>query len=311
MNMNSLTAGKNSVYFYSEGYKLAGDLYLPDDFDPSEKYPTVLYAKVGTQVKEQVGAVYGKKMSKLGYIFLAFDIRGFGESEGKIRHHEYAHFTLPAYHDAISFLSTLQFVDRDMLTGLGICAGGAYISYTALVDKRLKAIATVSGFMDHTKYFFGMMTREQAVGALTYINSEQQRYYETGEYDTIDVLGHVPRPPAEDAPSFVKGSYDYYLTERGGIGNYTNMMASMSLTVDPAMNVKNIAEYLYTPILCIAGSEADTKFMSDEVIEAASEPKAYHIIEGATHFDLYDIDEYVDQAVVSIDEFFKKHTNNI
>lgn len=299
--------GKNAITFMSEGYKLAGDLYLPDHFDPEKSYPTVIYAKVGTQVKEQVGAVYGKKMAKLGFVFLAFDIRGFGESEGKVRHEEYAHYTLPAYRDAISYLSTLPFVNKEELLGLGICAGAAYIAYTALVDKRLKAIATVSGFLDHTKYFFGMMTREQAVGALSYINSQQQRVYETGEYDKADVLGHVPRPPKGDEPSFVRGSYDYYLTERGGIGNYTNMLAATSFTVDPAMNVKTIAEYLYTPILLIAGDQADTKYMSDEVFAAASEPKMQYNVKGATHFDLYDIDQYVDEALVEIDKFYKYH----
>ncbi|MCT4631330.1 MAG: alpha/beta hydrolase [Firmicutes bacterium] len=307
MKIENLKAGINSVDFVSEGYTLAGDMYLPEGFDPDNKYPTILYFKVGTQVKEQVGSVYGKKMSKLGYIFYAFDIRGFGESQGKVRHQENAHFTFPAYTDAISFLSTMPFVDKERLTGLGICAGGAYVSYTALVDKRLKAIATVSGYLNHTDAFFGMMTREQAVGALNYINSEQQRYYESGECDTADVLGFCPRPPADDAPNFVKGTYDYYLTPRGGYGNYTNMLASTSFTVYPGLNVKNIAHYLYTPILCIAGSEADTKPMTDEVFEAATEPKELFIIDGATHFDLYDIDRYVDQAVERIDAFYKKH----
>ena len=308
MNIETLKPGKNVVHFKSEGYQLAGDLYLPEGFDPNRTYPTALHFKVGSQVKEQVGAVYGNKMSARGYVYFAFDVRGFGESEGKIRHHEYAHFTFPAYHDAISFLCTLPFVDKDKLTGIGVCAGAAYVSYTAMVDKRLKAIATVSGFMNHTQYFFGMMSRDVALQALTYINSEQQRYFETGEYGQADVLGQVPRPPAEDAPSFVKGSYDYYLTNRGGIGNYTNMLATMSFTVDPALNVKTIAEYLYTPILCIAGDQADTKYMTDEVFEAASEPKEYFLVEEASHFDLYDIDKYVDQAIESIDRFFKKHT---
>lgn len=47
--------------------------------------------------------------------------------------------------------------------------------------------------------------------------------------------------------------------------------------------------------------------MTDEVFEAATEPKELFIIDGATHFDLYDIDRYVDQAVERIDAFYKKH----
>jgi hypothetical protein len=37
----------------SQGYKLAGDLYLPKGFDSEKKYLTIIYTRVGTQVKEQ------------------------------------------------------------------------------------------------------------------------------------------------------------------------------------------------------------------------------------------------------------------
>lgn len=122
-----LKKGKNRVYFMSQGYKLAGDLYLPKGFDSEKKYPTIIYTRVGTQVKEQTGATYGSKLSAKGYAFFVFDPQNFGDSEGEIRNYESIHNMVPNTTDAISFLRTLKFVDKDRFYGLGACAGAPYI----------------------------------------------------------------------------------------------------------------------------------------------------------------------------------------
>jgi fermentation-respiration switch protein FrsA (DUF1100 family) len=46
---------------------------------------------------------------------------------------------------------------------------------------------------------------------------------------------------------------------------------------------------------------------SREAIEKAAEPKNLFVIDGATHIDLYDKDEYVTPAVAKLAEFFGKH----
>lgn len=61
------------------------------------------------------------------------------------------------------------------------------------------------------------------------------------------------------------------------------------------------------PLLMIAGSEAETAYFSREAIERAAEPKELFVIDGATHIDLYDRDEYVTPAVARLTEFFGKH----
>lgn len=45
---------------------------------------------------------------------------------------------------AISYLSSLSFVDENKIGVLGICAAGSYSSYTAQTDRRIKALATIS-----------------------------------------------------------------------------------------------------------------------------------------------------------------------
>jgi fermentation-respiration switch protein FrsA (DUF1100 family) len=61
------------------------------------------------------------------------------------------------------------------------------------------------------------------------------------------------------------------------------------------------------PLLMIAGTEAATLHYSEDAVEGAGENAELFTIEGATHVDLYDRDEYVILAVDKLTEFFNQH----
>lgn len=58
----------------------------------------------------------------------------------------------------------------------------------------------------------------------------------------------------------------------------------------------------------IAGSEADTRYMTDEAFPKATgaEDKELFLIEGATHIETYWIDEYVDAAIDKLSAFYAR-----
>jgi fermentation-respiration switch protein FrsA (DUF1100 family) len=60
------------------------------------------------------------------------------------------------------------------------------------------------------------------------------------------------------------------------------------------------------PLLLIAGSKADTLFWSQDVIKKAKDPKELHIIEGASHMDMYDRPQFVTPAVAKLTAFFER-----
>ena len=126
-----LSAGPNTVTFESQGHDLVAHLYTPEDFDTALSYPTVIFSPPFNQVKEQTGAVYGRKLAELGYVTLVFDHLGYGESEGDLRNNENSFVKIESIRDGISFLGTLPFVDRDRLFGLGVCASVSGISSAA------------------------------------------------------------------------------------------------------------------------------------------------------------------------------------
>jgi fermentation-respiration switch protein FrsA (DUF1100 family) len=78
-------AMRSNVSFNSNGLKLAGHLYLPDDYKKGEKRPAIVVSHPFGGVKEQTAGLYAKKLSEEGFITLAFDASYQGESEGDPR----------------------------------------------------------------------------------------------------------------------------------------------------------------------------------------------------------------------------------
>ena len=74
-----------SVTFWSEGTRLAGDLYLPAGFDPGEKHPAVVLCHGWGGTKAHVASTgLPQRLADAGYVVLAFDYRGWGESDGRV-----------------------------------------------------------------------------------------------------------------------------------------------------------------------------------------------------------------------------------
>lgn len=66
--------------------------------------------------------------------------------------------------------------------------------------------------------------------------------------------------------------------------------------------------FLTQPLQVVAGSEAGSKWMSDDLFaRAASDDKHFHVVDGANHMDLYDGKAYVEEATTVLGTFFASH----
>lgn len=308
--MENLKAGKNTVFFLSKtmagDIQLVGNIYVPKDFNPNKKYPTVVFTGPFNQVKEQMGAFYGQKFADKGYIFLAFDHQGYGDSEGAIRNYEHQGNKIEGLQDAISFLRMHDFVDRDRFYGLGGCAGANTMVYTALTDKRLKKIAVVAGMLSNTLTTFKVGSKEEVEKKLLDASEARQRFYESGLVEDFDPLNmdEAENHKIRD----VREGYDYYMTKRAGketYPNYSNLSPEFFLMDSGRWSARAVSKYLSTPVLTIHGSKASTKILSWLFHWKAKGPKKRVSIKGATHVDLYDRDVYVDQVINELVKFYQ------
>lgn len=85
-------------------------------------------------------------------------------------------------------------------------------------------------------------------------------------------------------------------------GNYTLSSLMDLMTWDATDNL----DLLTQPLLMIAGSKADSKYMTDEAIAKATHAKSKELflIEGATHIQTYWKPPYVSQAVNKLVSFY-------
>lgn len=72
-----------SVTIMSDGTRLAGNLWHPKSASNQDKLPAVLLVHGWGGTKAHLNGTYAPLFAKQGYMVLAFDYRGWGESEGK------------------------------------------------------------------------------------------------------------------------------------------------------------------------------------------------------------------------------------
>lgn len=67
---------KKPVSFFSEGVKLVGDVYYPDDVRPSEQRAGIVLCHGYTGVKDLYLPENARALNKAGYVAMTFDYKG-------------------------------------------------------------------------------------------------------------------------------------------------------------------------------------------------------------------------------------------
>lgn len=291
------------------GITIAAVIHHPAGFDASKTYPAIVVAHPGGGVKEQAAGLYAAKLAEQGLLTIAFDASFQGESTGTPRQLENPHIRTEDISAVVDYLTTLPFVDTSRIGAMGVCAGGGYTANAAINDRRIKAIATVSAVN------IGQMFRNGWDGSVT--DADALPYLEAGSAArTADAENNgmvtIPLAPMreEDAPNAeLRGAWEYYHTPRCQHPNAPGFTLARNLTQIITYDAYHKAEaFLTQPLLTVVGSQAGSKWMSDDLIaRAASKDKQRHVVEGADHMDLYDVPKYVDEAVSALVPFFKRN----
>ena len=297
---------RKKVQFLSEGYKIGGNLFKPNNFKEEDVLPAVVMAGPMTGVKEQVAGLWAEHLAKAGFITLAFDHRNFGESEGTPRQHEDPSKKIEDLKNATSFLVSLHDVDGSKIGACGISMGGGYALQLAAWDRRIKAVSIVAAGLNLGDTFLELMGKEALVKHLQDLNSSRQQHYDTGE------VQYIPAVATENKPAAMMGDepFEYYGTSRswsaGWVNRYTTESIENLMSFSAVHHARHVAP---TPLLIIHGKNDKyclPKF-AQEVYDKAGEPKEIMWLDAPNHIDIYDVEKYVAPAVNKTVEWFNRY----
>ena len=121
------------VTLFSEGCKLSGDLYVPDDLEAGERRAGVLLCHGYTGVKDLYLPDNARALTQAGYVAMTFDYKGWGASEGpRARLDPYGR--VADAQAALTFLAMQADVDEARLGILGVSYGGGTVVWLAAID---------------------------------------------------------------------------------------------------------------------------------------------------------------------------------
>jgi fermentation-respiration switch protein FrsA (DUF1100 family) len=297
-----------TISFANRSVEIAGHLHLPDNFQEDKKYRALVGIHPAGGVKEQTIGLYAKRLAAHGFVVVVYDSSYQGASGGEPRLLEDPSTRVEDARCAADFLTTLSYVDAERMGVFGICAGGGYALAVAQTERRFKAVAGVSAtpMGEAARTFFGRPIPDaELIGTLQ--AAAAQRTAEARGAQPV----YAPFTPErledidDNTPVMLREAYDYYRTPRGQHPNAKGRFLLTSLDKMLAFSAFNLIPSLLTqPLLLIAGSKADTKVYSDQAYALSKGPKELFVVEGATHVAMYDVPEYMDQAVAKLVPFF-------
>jgi dipeptidyl aminopeptidase/acylaminoacyl peptidase len=275
-------AEKKLVTISSDGTKMLGDLYLPAGLQKGEKRPAVIFCNGTGGTKAGTAARLAPHFLKAGYVFLGFDYRGWGASDGKLVPVEplpkpdekgevrvkvrvarwqmnYADQT-EDIRAAISFLAGEPNVDPERIGLMGSSYGGGLVTWVAANDPRVKCVvAQVPG-----------------MGGGRGPEAERQSYI----LATKQARGETEPVPFETGKL------------AGKLARYEN------IRINPARSIGyspiEVAEKIKVPMLIVMAEKEelmDNKLNGEKVYEIVAAkktaPVARHTIKDLSHYGIY------------------------
>jgi dipeptidyl aminopeptidase/acylaminoacyl peptidase len=289
---------RRSVVIFSDGTRMAGDLYLPKNLKPDDKRPAIVLCDGTGGTKGGSGARLGAIFAQAGYVALAFDYRGWGESDSKLittekqpRPDASGNVEVKAravrwqmdFSDqamdiraAISFVAGEPNVDKERIGIWGSSYGGGLVTWTAGNDPRVKCTAAQVPGMGPPR------TPEGIARTFDYLSKQSRGEVEPVPFETGKMIGKM--------------------------ATYAQMRVNP--TKGLGYNPSEAAEKITTPILFVVAENEELSSNPNveriqQAIEKRGVPSLLHVIKGITHYGVYR--EGFDEATKLEVEWFDRH----
>ena len=290
---------RKSVTVWSDGTRMAADIYKPTGLTSEDKLPAIIIVNGTGGEKRKLPTRLAHYFVQKGYVFMAFDYRGWGESDSKLMMVEempepdaegmvtvkaralrwtmdYADQVLDV-RNCISFLQGEPNVDPDKIGLFGTSFGGGLSTYVAATDYRVKALVIqVAG-----------MGRMRSHGAAVNAN----------KMATKQARGEIAPVP-------------YQVHKHGDkIKRYGQMNSNLPKWV--GYNPLDHAHKIKAPTLIVdAGADELLNYKRNgkavaDILKKTDTPVKHYVIEEMKHYGVYR--QYLEQIIGEEVAWFDKH----
>ena len=269
---------QKEVTIWSEGTRMSGDLFIPDDLREGERRPAILLCHGWAGPKSHLSRSYAPVFCEAGFVCLTFDYRGWYESDSRLVTVEKqpepdadGYITVRArpvrevvdpldqnrdIHNAMDFLLAEPSVDPARFGLWGSSYGGGHVINVTGNDPRVRAVvAQVPGM--------GTALDDRGFGVLT---EEGQRVGSAMARGEIEMITRSP-----DMPESLKGSGDPRT-----MWLYHTRSAAANIQVPALIIDQEEEEY---------GGRENSGLAAKNALPAGTISE-YHVLPG-THYDVY------------------------
>jgi fermentation-respiration switch protein FrsA (DUF1100 family) len=297
------------VTYTLNGLTIAANVYTPPGYDPSKRYPTLVVAHPNGGVKEQVAGLYAQRLAQAGHITITADAVYQGASGGLPRNVDKPSLRIEDIHGMADYITRYPGTDASRLGLLGICGGGGYALAAAQTDKRFKSVATLSMFNSGRvrRNGYADSARDTVSQRLQQASDARAQEAAGGEVRYAGDANLSDEQIASLPFDLYRQGYAYYWKTHAH-PNSTFRYTQSSLLDLMRWDATDHIDLITQPLLMIAGSKADSLYMSQEALPKATgtQDKALFLIDGATHIETYWVPRYVDAALKQLTAFFAR-----
>jgi alpha-beta hydrolase superfamily lysophospholipase len=266
------------VGFYSDGVRVEGILYTPERLQPGQKCSAVVLLGGYTYTKAFLLPEIARVLNAAGYVALAFDYRGFGDSQGSRWRLMPADQVADA-RAALTFLSEQSQVEPDRLALVGVSLGGSIAIAAAAADPRVRVVAAIASPGNGERWLRGLRRYSEWRAFQAQLAADRSRRVRSGESSRVHPLEIVLPDP--DSRSIFERIY----------AEFPDMRCDVSLeTADALIEFRpedDIAGLAPRPVLLVHGAN-DLLVPPDEsrqLFERAASPRRLEIVPDVGHFD--------------------------
>ena len=270
------------VTFHSEGLRLVGDLYAPDvdDLRPDERRAGIVLCHGYTGVKDLYLPDNARVLVEAGYVVLAFDYKGWGESEGP-RTRLAPWSRVADVQAALTFLGAQASVDESRLGIYGTSYGGATVVWTGAIDRRVRCIVSVVGIGHGERWMRSVRRPDEWFDLLDRSAADRIKRTLDGESEFVD-RNEILLPDRQSAELAAAARRDV----PSALDTLPLEYVDETLSFHPEWVVDRIAP---RPVLFIT-TDDDRLVPPEEswsLYAKAGEPKKLVVLEGYGHYEVY------------------------